>query len=92
MISIDYGVMWQLMGANKDTKLLWRLGHFIYANGCRKDFELAITDMYLRGKMSDTDCEVLRELISDNGIEPGLLTPRLNLITTLINKINGITI
>lgn len=91
MTDIDYGSMWQLTGANKDTKLLWRLGHFIHANGCRRDFELAITDMYLRGKMSDSDCEKLRGLVSDEGIEPGLISPRLNLITTLINKINGIT-
>lgn len=91
MINIDYGSMWQLTGANKDSKLLWRLGHFIYLHGCRRDFELAITDMYLRGKMLDYDCETLRELVSDEGIDPGLLTPRLNAITTLINKINGIT-
>lgn len=91
MIDIDYFSMWQLTGSGKDSKLLWRLGHYIYVNGCRRDFELAITDMYLRGKMSDSDCEYLRGIVSDNGIEPGLLTPRLNLITTLINKINGIT-
>jgi len=91
MISIDFGSMWQLTGSNKHSKLLWRLGHFIHVNGCRRDLELAITDMYLQGKMSDSDCEVLRRLISDNGIGPGLLTPRLNLITTLINNINGIT-
>mgnify|MGYP006921329536 CR=1 FL=1 len=90
MINIDYGSMWQLTGASKDTKLLWRLGHFIYINGCRRDFELAITDMYLRGKMSDSDCEKLRGLVSDEGIEPGLISPRLNSLTILINKINGI--
>lgn len=92
MIDIDYFSMWQLMGSGKDSKLLRRLGHFIYLHGCRRDFNLAITDMYLKGKMNDTDCENLRSLVADDGIEPGLLTPRLNIITTLINKINGITI
>lgn len=82
----------QLTGANEDTRLLWRLGYFINANGCRRDLDLAITDMYLKGKMNDEHCETLREIIMgiDESIPKGLVTPRLNAITKLILRINGL--
>ena len=91
-MEINYTNMMQLTGANKDTRLLWRLGYFINANGCRRDFDLAITDMYLKGKMKDTECEHLRKLVKgvDASILHGLVSPRLVEISTLIYKINGI--
>lgn len=88
---IDYTNMLQLTGANEDTRLLWRLGYFINANGCRRDFDLAITDMYLKGKMTDTGCEQLRKLVEgvDASILHGLVSPRLFELSILIYKING---
>ena len=86
--------MTQITGADEDTRLLWRLGHYIYKNGCRRDLDLAVTDMYLRGKMNDGDCETLREniigLYDEIEIEKGLAAPRLEKINNLILKINGI--
>ena len=79
-----------LWGASEDVRLLWRLGSWIHRNECRRDLSLAVTDMCLRGKMSDQDCETLREIILDldKDIEPGLSEPRLEKIKNLILKIN----
>lgn len=83
-----------LTGANEDTRLLWRLGYHLNAYGCRRDFDAAITDMYLKAtrRMTDTDCETLRDIVwdSDKDIKPGEVYPRLQIITNLIHKINGI--
>lgn len=86
--------MMQLTGANQDTRLLWRLGYHINTFGCRRDLELAVIDMYLKGTFTDEDCEKIREIISgvDISIQHGLVYPRLKEITILINKINGIII
>ena len=88
--AVDYSSCMMYVWSCEDVRLLWRLGAYIYRRGCRRDIELVITDMYLKGKMSDEDCETLREIVMglDKNVEQGLVAPRLELITNLILKIN----
>jgi len=57
------------------------------------DFDLAITDMYLKGKMNDEHCETLREIVMDldASIPKGLIYPRLNELTKIILNINRLS-
>ena len=94
-ISFEYGI--QFMWSSKDVRLLWRLGSYIYKNGLRKDIDAAITDMWLgknyskgRTYLSTDDAQRLRSLTAnlDEGIDTGLVSPRLEKIKQLINKLN----
>ena len=94
-ISFEYGI--QFMWSSKDVRLLWRLGSYIYKNGLRRDIDAAITDMWLgknyskcRTYLSTDDAQRLRSLTDsiDEGIEAGLVSPRLEKIKQLIKELN----
>lgn len=94
-ISFEYGI--QFMWCSKDVRLLWRLGSYIYKNGLRRDIDAAITDMWLGknygkgGTYLSTDNAQKLRLLTDNidyGIDAGLVSPRLEKIKQLINKLN----
>ena len=94
-VSFEHSI--QFMWSSKDVRLLWRLGSYIYKNGLRRDIDAAITDMWLgknyskgRTYLSTDDAQILRSLTDniDEGIEAGLVAPRLEKIKQLINKLN----
>ena len=94
-ISFEHSM--QIMWCSKDVRLLWRLGSYIYKKGLRKDIDAAITDMWLgknygkgRTYLSTDDAQKIRSLTAnlDEGIDIGLVSPRLEKIKQLINKLN----
>lgn len=94
-ISFEHSM--QIMWCSKDVRLLWRLVSYIYKNGLRRDIDAAITDMWLgknyskgRTYLSTDDAQKLRSLTDniDDGIDAGLVSPRLEKIKQLINKLN----
>lgn len=94
-ISFEHSI--QFMWCSKDVRLLWILGSYIYRNGVRRDIDVVITDMWLgknyskgRTHLSTVDAQRLRELTAnlDDGIDAGLIHPRLEKIKKLINKLN----
>ena len=94
-ISFEHSI--QFMRCSKDVRLLWRLGSYIHKNGLRRDIDAAITDMWLgknyskgRTHLSTVDAQRLRSLTDsiDEGIEAGLVSPRLEKIKQLIKDLN----
>ena len=96
-IDISFEHSMQIIWCSKDVRLLWRLGSYIYKNGLRRDIDAAITDMWLGknygkgGTYLSTDNAQKLRLLTDNidyGIDAGLVSPRLEKIKQLINKLN----
>ena len=94
-ISFEHSI--KFMRCSKDVRLLWRLGSYIHKNGVRRDIDAVITDMWLgknyskgRTHLSTVDAQRLRSLTDsiDEGIEAGLVSPRLEKIKQLIKDLN----
>lgn len=67
MISFEPHGALSLSGECQEVRLLWQLGSWVRRNGCRRDFDLSVTDMYLRGEMKSDDCALLREALGPEG-------------------------
>ena len=75
-----------LSGECREVRLLWRLGSWVRRHGCRRDFDLSVTDMYLRGKMAHNDCALLREVLGAEGARGNEIEQIENLILNYESK------
>lgn len=73
----------------EDCILLWRVGNFLFTFGCTEDIEMAIRQMYIRGKLNAVEAGKVRDLIGgyDANIMTEMVYPRLKLIQKTIEKL-----
>lgn len=77
---------------SEEMRLLYQLAVFISQEGCRKGFDEAITDFYLRRdqktyrNINHIQAGLLRELTDgkDKDIAPGLCSPRVEILRELL--------
>ena len=77
---------------SEEMRLLYQLAVFITQEGCRKGFDEAITDFYLRRDqrtyriINHIQAGLLRELTDgkDKNIAPGLCSPRVEIIREIL--------
>lgn len=77
---------------SEEMRLLYQLAVFITQEGCRKGFDEAITDFYLRRdqrtyrNINHIQAGLLRELTDgkDKNIAPGLCSPRVEIIREIL--------
>lgn len=86
--------IWISSFGDQDIKILYSAGAQLLYNGCRRDFDALITDMYLKPAISrlrvkHEQAHRLRELLegSDEGIAYQVVEPRLQIIRDKIKKI-----
>ena len=74
-------------------KLMLKVGEYISLEGCRRDFDAAITDLYIRGiknkRITAQEAHILREGIDtlDIDVAPKLVEPRLQILRDKIENL-----